>query len=38
MGYDHHDPTDAGRMARLERQLRANGGLRAGLIERSAKR
>ena len=38
MGYDHHDPTDAGRMARLERRLRAKGGLRAGLIERSAKR
>ena len=35
MGYDHHRPSDAGRMARLERRLRQKGGLRAGLIERS---
>ena len=36
LGYDHHDPADGGRMARLERRLRAKGGLRAGLIERAA--
>jgi len=35
LGYDHHDPADAGRMARLERRLRAKGGLRTGLIERT---
>jgi probable rRNA maturation factor len=35
LGYDHHDPADEGRMARLERRLRAKGGLRAGLIERA---
>lgn len=35
MGYDHHDPSDRGRMARVERRLRAAGGLGAGLIERS---
>ena len=35
LGYDHHDPADRGRMARLERRLRARGGLRVGLIERS---
>ena len=35
MGYDHHDPADGGRMARLERRLRSKGGLRAGLIERA---
>jgi probable rRNA maturation factor len=34
LGYDHHDPADGGRMARLERRLRAKGGLGAGLIER----
>ena len=34
MGYDHHAPDDRGRMARVERRLRAQGGLRAGLIER----
>jgi probable rRNA maturation factor len=34
MGYDHHDPADRGRMGRLERRLRAKGGLYAGLIER----
>jgi len=36
LGYDHHDPADGGRMARLERRLRAKGGLPAGLIERAA--
>jgi probable rRNA maturation factor len=35
MGYDHHDRSDAGRMARLERRLRTKGGLGAGLIERA---
>ena len=35
LGYDHHGPADDGRMARLERRLRAKGGLRAGLIERA---
>jgi probable rRNA maturation factor len=35
LGYDHHDPADEGRMARLERRLRAKGGLHAGLIERA---
>jgi probable rRNA maturation factor len=35
MGYDHHDPADRGRMARVERRLRARGGLRGGLIERA---
>ena len=35
LGYDHHDPADRGRMARLERRLRVRGGLAAGLIERS---
>jgi probable rRNA maturation factor len=38
LGYDHHDPADGGRMARLERRLRAKGGLRTGLIERAAAR
>lgn len=37
LGYDHHDPADGGRMARLERRLRAKGGLRTGLIERAHK-
>ena len=37
LGYDHHDPEDGGRMARLERRLRSKGGLRAGLIERADK-
>jgi probable rRNA maturation factor len=36
LGYDHHDPADEGRMARVERRLRAKGGLRAGLIDRAA--
>ncbi len=35
LGYDHHAPSDRGRMARLERRLRAKGGLRGGLIERA---
>jgi probable rRNA maturation factor len=35
MGYDHDDPVDGGRMARLERRLRARAGLGAGLIERA---
>jgi probable rRNA maturation factor len=35
LGYDHHDPADRGRMARLERRLRARGGLRTSLIERA---
>jgi probable rRNA maturation factor len=37
LGYDHHDPADRGRMARVERRLRAKGGLRTGLIERGAR-
>jgi probable rRNA maturation factor len=36
VGYDHHDPADAGRMARVERTLRRRGGLRTGLIERAS--
>ena len=36
LGYDHE--RDDGRMARLERRLRRKGGLREGLIERSAPR
>ena len=36
LGYDHHARTDDGRMARLERRLRAKGGLCEGLIERAA--
>ena len=35
MGYDHHARSDRGRMARVERRLRARGGLRSGLIERA---
>ena len=34
LGYDHDDPQDGGRMARLESRLRRKGGLPAGLIER----
>jgi probable rRNA maturation factor len=34
LGYDHDAPGDRGRMARVERRLRAKGGLREGLIER----
>lgn len=37
LGYDHHDPADRGRMARIEGRLRAKGALRAGLIERSTR-
>ena len=33
LGYDHE--ADDGRMARIERRLRARGGLREGLIERA---
>jgi len=33
MGYDHH--RDGGTMARVERRLRRQGGLREGLIERA---
>jgi probable rRNA maturation factor len=36
LGYDHESSSDAGRMAKLERRLRAKGGLRAGLIERKS--
>jgi probable rRNA maturation factor len=35
LGYDHHAADDRGRMARLERRLRAKGNLQAGLIERA---
>ena len=35
LGYDHHHRADLGRMARLERRLRAQGGLAARLIERA---
>jgi probable rRNA maturation factor len=35
LGYDHDHVDDAGRMARLESRLRREGGLDAGLIERS---
>ena len=35
LGYDHHNPRDRSRMARLEARLRRVGGLTAGLIERS---
>ena len=35
LGYDHHDPADDGRMARVERRLRIKGGLKTGLIERA---
>jgi len=38
MGYDHHARADGGRMARVERRLRARGGLRSGLIERAQPR
>lgn len=34
LGYDHEQ--DTGQMARLERRLRRQGGLREGLIERAA--
>jgi probable rRNA maturation factor len=35
LGYDHERRHDAGRMARVEARLRAQGGLKSGLIERS---
>ncbi len=35
LGYDHHASEDRGRMARLEARLRRQGGLEAGLIERT---
>jgi probable rRNA maturation factor len=35
LGYDHENSEDAGRMRRMERQLRTRAGLPAGLIERS---
>ena len=35
LGYDHDDPRDRGRMARVEARLRRKGGLRDGLIERA---
>ena len=38
IGYDHDARSDAGRMARAERRLRAKGGLRSGLIERAHRR
>jgi probable rRNA maturation factor len=37
LGYDHDDPADGGRMARAESRLRRAGGLREGLIGRSAR-
>ena len=36
LGYDHDAASDRGRMARLERRLRANGGLHVGMIERAS--
>jgi probable rRNA maturation factor len=36
LGYDHEDPKDGGRMARVEARLRSKGHLRVGLIERSS--
>jgi probable rRNA maturation factor len=36
LGYDHHAASDRGRMARLERRLRAKGRLGMGLIERAS--
>jgi probable rRNA maturation factor len=36
LGYDHEDPGDEGRMARAEARLLRKGGVKAGLIERSA--
>jgi probable rRNA maturation factor len=37
LGYDHERPGDRARMERIERRLRAKGGLRAGLIERATR-
>ena len=34
LGYDHDDPEDGGRMARVEARLRVKGALKEGLIER----
>ena len=36
LGYDHDDRDDRGRMARAEARLRRAGGLKAGLIARTA--
>ena len=36
LGYDHDDSRDKGRMARAEARLRKEGGLREGLLARSA--
>ena len=36
LGYDHEDPADKGRMARAEARLLRKGGVKAGLIKRSA--
>jgi probable rRNA maturation factor len=36
LGYDHHDERARARMVRLERRLRRQGGLGAGLIERTS--
>ena len=38
LGYDHEDPDDKARMARVESRLRRKGGLKAGLIGRHARR
>jgi probable rRNA maturation factor len=35
LGYDHEDPADKGRMARMEARLRLKGRLKAGLIQRT---
>jgi probable rRNA maturation factor len=35
LGYDHEQSNEGGRMRRIEARLRRQGGLRAGLIERS---
>lgn len=37
LGYDHERPGDRARMERIERRLRAKGGLAAGLIERATR-
>ena len=37
LGYDHENAVDRGRMARIEKRLRVQGGLREGLIERATK-
>ncbi len=36
LGYDHEDADDKGRMARTESRLLRQGGVKAGLIKRSA--